>query len=117
MIVLCAVDHHRFDGGEIPHQSIRVFKENLATVSGRYGDFERRVLEYFLDIGNPVGATIQLAFHQDIHLRNLIRDGLLHMTYRERHIMSGAFEDGIELYSLTTVGRRFVQRWARAELA
>lgn len=115
MIVLCSMCHGLYDREKkIPRKSIEAFKANLAVVNGRYSDYERRVLEYFADNGNAPSTGLMLTFHQEFHLRNLIRDGLLELTHRERHVMSGHFEDGIEIYALTSAGRGFVERWVAA---
>lgn len=115
MIVLCSMCHGLYDREKkIPRKSIENYKQNLAVVNGRYGDFERRVLEYFVDRGNLGQVALQLPFHQDLHLRNLVRDGYLQLLDRQRHVLSGYFEDGIEIYGLTPAGVSFVQRWAEA---
>lgn len=116
MIVLCAMCHGLYDREKkIPRKSMEAFKANLAVVNGRYSDYERRVLEYFADNGNEPTTGLMLTFHQEFHLRNLLRDGLLELIHEERHIKSGYYEDGIQVFALTESGQRFVARWVNAE--
>lgn len=56
MIVLCAVDHTRFDRDEIPRQSVKAFKDNLMLMNSRYAESERRLLGTFVQ-----GAEADLA--------------------------------------------------------
>ena len=44
LIALCPTCHTRYDGGGIDRLSMRGYKANLAVISGRYGEMERRVL-------------------------------------------------------------------------
>lgn len=115
LILLCKNCHWLFDQGQIDRQSIENYKLSLSIVNHRYSDFERRVIEYFVDNGNGEDLELQLPFHQDFHLRNLLRDNLLRLVHRERHIASGIYEDGIEVYMLTPTGHDFVHRWVTAK--
>lgn len=116
MILLCATCHVAYDREKrIPRKSMEFFKANLAVVNGRYSDFEHRVMEHFADLENREGEILTIPFHHEIHLRNLLRDGLLTLVGRERHIMSGSYEDGLEFYSLTPAGRVFIHRWIEGE--
>ena len=49
MIVLCANCHGRkgVRRGEIDKKALRQYKESLAVLNSRYGEFERRILDYF----------------------------------------------------------------------
>jgi hypothetical protein len=51
MIVLCANCHGRKGNrhGQIDRQALRQYKANLAVLNSRYGDLERRVLEFFAE--------------------------------------------------------------------
>jgi hypothetical protein len=47
LILLCTNCHRRYDGGEIDRTAMRGFKANLGLLNARYGEVERRLLEYF----------------------------------------------------------------------
>lgn len=49
MIVLCANCHGLKTNGHIDRLSLRRYKANLAVINSRYGDLERRALEYFAE--------------------------------------------------------------------
>lgn len=75
LILLCAVCHSRATKGEIDRLSMRAYKQNLLTISGRYGDLERRVLDYF--VRHPSAETIVLDRSHELLLMYLVEDGLL----------------------------------------
>jgi hypothetical protein len=84
LIALCPTCHTRYDKGEIDRPAMRQYKANLSVVNSRYGDVEKRVLEFFAD--DPGNNAIQLPGGFNLLLRNLIKDGLL----EEMPIHSGA---------------------------
>jgi len=45
LIALCPTCHSRYDKGEIDRPSMRQYKENLAVLTSRYGEYERRIFE------------------------------------------------------------------------
>jgi hypothetical protein len=47
LIALCANCHTRYDRGEIDRSAMRGFKANLGIINARYGEYERRLLEFF----------------------------------------------------------------------
>ncbi|WP_426505410.1 HNH endonuclease signature motif containing protein [Dactylosporangium sp. McL0621] len=47
LIALCANCHTRFDRGEIDRKMMKQYKANLGIVNARYGEYERRLLEFF----------------------------------------------------------------------
>src|SRR5215470_7407008 len=47
LIALCPTCHTRFDAGQIDRLAMRQYKANLALLNSRYGEMERRVLEWF----------------------------------------------------------------------
>jgi hypothetical protein len=59
MIVLCANCHGRkgSGSGRIDRKSLRQYKANLAIVNSRYGDLERRVLDYYVDLRKQLTAA------------------------------------------------------------
>lgn len=78
LILLCAVCHSRATKGEIDRLSMRAYKQNLLTISGRYGDLERRVLDYF--VRHPSAETIVVDRSHELLLMYLLEDGLLSMV-------------------------------------
>jgi predicted restriction endonuclease len=48
LIALCPNCHRRADR-DIDRKSIKMYKHNLSIVNSRYGDYERRILQYFVD--------------------------------------------------------------------
>lgn len=139
MIALCRNDHFRFDHSEIPRQSVRVFKSNLAVLNARYSEIERRLLEHFVEAGMDAVVTIDAGDLATLSFRNLVRDELvtvirppqfssvvsvpdnpIRMTHdeqgRPRFVPgSGRFVGGYEEYRLTDAGVEFVRRWFEAE--
>jgi hypothetical protein len=47
LILLCVNCHRRYDRDEIDRTAMRAFKANLGLLNARYGEVERRLLEYF----------------------------------------------------------------------
>jgi hypothetical protein len=112
MIVLCAVDHTRFDRGEIPIQSIRVYKSNLGVINSRYGEFERRMLEYF---GTSGADYIDIPNGRPLDLFYLLRDG--HLV--EERSRGGVFMGNAPIaqnvrYQLTASGQQLVRDFMSA---
>ncbi len=113
MIVLCPTCHARKGDrpGQIDRKSLRQYKANLATVNGRYGDLEQRLIwlyanalrRYPDDIGTmfnlPLGSAIQVLF--------LIQDGLLKQA-------DPAPNEAYLWVHFTEAGRDFVERWSSA---
>lgn len=115
MIVLCAVDHTRFDRGEIPRQSVQAFKDNLALLHGRYSDAERRILEAFsnlpeaqlADVGLPIpGGTGYTVMY-------LVADGLIQIQPNDSLRVGGL--PPFELVVLTQKGIAAVVRMRSAQ--
>ncbi len=143
LILLCAVDHFRYDNKEISRISMRNYKRNLSVVNARYNDFERRLLEWFQERGLDAAIRLDYSATTELSLRNLVRDGLLDVrtplqvqnyeTERGTSITAYplAFADptlpviepserrtrvaGYDEYRLTEAGVLFVQKWFDAE--
>jgi len=79
LIVLCAVDHQRFDSNQIPRQSIETFKSNLGLLRGRYSDPERRILEAFArELAEPTTETgFPIPGGTSYTVMYLVQDGLV----------------------------------------
>jgi hypothetical protein len=112
LIALCPNCHTRYDSGQIDRQSMLRYKSNLALLGSRYGDTERRVLEYFAL--NPEQSSITLPGGMDILVMYLLRDGYLE-SGEEMTIHAQAHSAVVsQLYRLTEAGREFVTNWAGA---
>jgi HNH endonuclease len=114
MIVLCANCHGLKGEGprKLDRKSLRQYKLNLAVVNGRYGDIERRVLEFFAV--NPEANDMYLPGGLDILLAYLLIDGLLQKAPPVGGIYFGP-HPMYQNYLLTSAGREFVERWADAQ--
>ena len=113
IIVLCRNCHFRFDHGEIDRKAMRMYKANLATLTGRYGDLERRVLQRFAD--EPDLEKIELLGGFDIMLMYLIRDGLLRPADIKHGVLFVTPAAVQQSYCITEQGREFVRRWMGGE--
>lgn len=115
MIVLCAVDHTRYDRGEIPRKSIEVYKENLALLNGRYSDAERRMLAAFAEWSdeelNTHGLPIQGGSGYTVMY--LVKDGLVEVVLNSGLTIGDL--PPYELVVLTPKGRDAVRRLRRAQ--
>lgn len=117
LIALCANCHIRYDRGEIDRLSMLQYKANVGIVNSRYGDLERRVLDYFAM--NPKADEVELPGGMQLLLMYLIQDGYLVYgeTFRSRGTSDGLFDFDIaalQVYRLTEAGRDFVRRWSTA---
>lgn len=123
LICLCAVCHHRATIGEIDRLAMLQYKANLGVVNGRYGDFERRVLEYFSLASEEPSTLLILTLPggRDLDLWYLLRDGLLQKIPQDEMLrLSGgglviAGTPAREGYRLTEAGVEFVTRLRKAE--
>lgn len=116
LIALCPTCHTRYDGGEIDRKSMRIYKSNLAILTARYSDFERRILDELAQ--KPGESAIRLPVGYRSLLLYLIRDGLVTEPKVDTsigHAYSGNIPMmGIEQYELTTSGREFLASYASA---
>lgn len=87
-------------------------------MNGRYGTFERRILELFAtDLSK---TTIEIPTGHELDIWYLLKDGFLRPIYdRSRPVSisfgTGGVQSSGRLYALTDKGREFVGRWVRAE--
>ncbi|MFO0828704.1 MAG: HNH endonuclease signature motif containing protein [Phycisphaerales bacterium] len=123
LIALCPTCHARFDQKkEIDSKSIRLYKQNLALVNNRYGEFERRLFEIVARTGNRVFVV---GAGGDILLANVAKDGLFRVTASNSYGLNVEFVDGTRvdfpmtfICEVTPIGLEFVQRYMRgAELS
>lgn len=127
MIVLCSNCHGRKGPGrgQIDRIALRQFKANLALLNHRYGEFERRVLDYFA--ANPAPNLMFLPGGMDLLVHYLVSDGYLARANFEAAMYSqDTFRqpDGAEstisvpsqeAYFLTPSGLEFLHKWQEAK--
>lgn len=117
IIALCPNCHTRFDKGEIDRKSMRMYKENLALLNNRYGEFERRV---FAILAETKEQLISVGAGGDVLLANAIKDGLLVDTNVEGMSLNVTSSDGKIaksfrsqfVYLVTPKGADFIERFA-----
>ncbi|MBM9464657.1 HNH endonuclease [Aeromicrobium sp. YIM 150415] len=112
LILLCAVCHTRYDNGEIDRLAMKQYKANLAVLSNRYGEYERRVLEIFAGHDRTDDIVLTLPAGRDLDLWYLLADGILRKTsfpgFDDRG-MQRVGDSGTEDYVLTQPGRVLVR--------
>ena len=110
LIALCPTCHTRFDRGDIDKKSIEQYKLNLNIINNKYGDFERRVLEFFAE--NTQENQLWLPGGLDIMLMYLLKDNLIIDTGETSKIIMAGMPSQ-KLYELTTDGRLYVNEWLK----
>lgn len=114
LIALCPNCHTRVHKGEIDRKALKQYKANLSILNGRYGDLERRVLDYFAE--HPDKERILLPRGFDILLMYLLKDGLLEDVEKiDIEKANNSALAGAKWYQLTSNGRNFIQRWLSAK--
>ena len=106
LIPLCPTCHTRFDNGDIDHQSMLLYKFNLALVNRRYGDAEARVLEWFADNRSRTG--IRILEEMQVLLLHLVKDGLLEDAGKKEALPGGIVRKTLDL---TQAGKEFLDLW------
>lgn len=120
LIVLCPNCHTRFDKGEIDLKAMGMYKDNLAILNNRYGEFERRVFSILAETGEPL---ISVGAGGDILLANAIMDGFLTDTNVQGMSLEVKSNDGTIsksfrsqfVYLVTPKGRDFIERFAAGQ--
>ena len=92
-----------------------MYKQSLSVLNSRYGDYEQRILQYFID--TPEAEDIKLPYGQntDILLMYLLRDGLLIDLPEKRPITMSSIGRVSMPYKLTDKGKNFISQWKSAE--
>jgi hypothetical protein len=113
LIALCPNHHTMYDyEKKIDRRAMRIIKQKLGIVSGRYNDFEQRVFRYFAD--HPEISEIQFtdAMENEIQLMNAIKDGYVFKA-DVIHPSRGSFSSGymLAVYKITPEGREFIRKW------
>ncbi|MFF5109631.1 HNH endonuclease [Streptosporangium sp. NPDC000509] len=121
MIVLCRNCHGRKGSGpgKIDRKALRQYKANLAVVNGRYGDLERRILDYVAE--NPEKTIIGLPPYIGFLLLYLKKDGFIKKSDPKGDFYTrtqGVFSLEVpitQFWEVTEAGREFVERWKQAQ--
>lgn len=115
LIVLCPNCHTRAHNGEIDRKSITLYKHNLSIINSRYGDYERRILQHFVDNSEDEPIRLEYGQNTDILLMYLIRDKLLIPLPDRRPITMSSRGQEKMWYELTEKGKLFISKWKVAE--
>lgn len=105
MIILCANCHGLKGEGprRLDRKSLKQYKLNLGIVNGRYGDTERRVLEFFAE--HPAASNYMMTSGLEILMLYLMKDGLV-----VKRAVPGDIDSKYADYALTDAGLDFVSR-------
>ncbi|MEG4249572.1 HNH endonuclease signature motif containing protein [Microcoleus sp. Pol10D4] len=112
---LCPNCHRKAHDGDIDRKSIKMYKHNLSIVNSRYGDYERRILQDFVDNSDDRFIDLPYDKNTDILLMFLIRDKLLLPLPDKRPIRMSARGRERMWYELTEEGQQFISKWKVAE--
>jgi hypothetical protein len=115
LIALCPTCHRRAKDSDIDRQSMKMYKHNLSIVNSRYGDYERRILQYLVDNYDEELINLPYDKNTDILLMFLIRDKLLLPLPDQRPITMSARGREKMWYKLTQEGQQFISKWKVAE--
>jgi len=114
LIALCPTCHRKADR-EIDRKSIKMYKHNLSIVNSRYGDYERRILQYFVDNSDEEFIELPDGKNTEILLMFLIGDKLLLPLPDKRPVKVSARGRETMWYELTEEGQQFISKWQLAE--
>ena len=113
LIALCPNHHTMYDiEKKIDRKAIRIIKNKLGIINGRYNDFEQRVFRHFAN--NPQLSEIQLsdAMENEIQLMNAIQDGYIVKTKVIEPPRGGFISEyKLAVYEITPEGREFIRKW------
>lgn len=113
LIALCPNCHDLYDKDKkIDRKSMLIYKANLGVLNHRYGEFERRLLQYFCT-SLKRQTFLSIGFEPLVYY--FIKDAILRKTGRT----SGIDTDGIytsEEYELTQIGLELLLNWKEARL-
>jgi hypothetical protein len=114
LIALCPNCHRRADR-DIDRKSIKMYKHNLSIVNSRYGDYERRILQYFVENSDERFINLPKDKNTEILLMFLIQDKLLLPQPDRRPATVSARGTEKMRYELTEEGQQFISKWKAAE--
>jgi HNH endonuclease len=107
LIALCPTCHTRYDNGDIDRLAMGQYKANLTLLNSRYGDLERRVLDYFVQDADGGTNEISLPESLSMLLWHLVADGMLELVDQGGAAIGG---DVLGIYRLTENGKELVRR-------
>ena len=114
LIVLCPNHHAQKTSATGPRmldrKALQAIKHNLARLNGRYGDTERRVIDYFVE--HPTESSVELPPSMQVLMMRLTGDGLVVGPHPLGGIRLGAavVVAKSERYDLTERGGEVVAR-------
>lgn len=112
LIALCPTCHTRYDRGEIDRKSMKLYKAKLSILNSKYGDLEKRLLQYFADHPELSEIPFMASKENEIQLMYTIRDGLIRWVREDPG--SGPDFYGtytLAVYEITAEGRGFIKKW------
>lgn len=115
LIALCPTCHTRFDRGDIDKKSMEMYKQSLSVLNSRYGEYEQRVLQHFVDDSEAECINLPFGQNTEILLMYLLRDGLLIALPDKRPIQMSSRGREYMWYELTNKGKLFISQWKSAE--
>ena len=112
LIALCPTCHKRYDDGDIDRKSMRLYKAKLSIINSKYGDLEKRLLQYFANHPELSEISFTASKENEIQLMYAVRDGLIRWV-REQKAVAGGWLGAYNLafYEITQEGKDFIQKW------
>lgn len=112
LIAVCPNDHGRAERGEIDRKSMQMYKDNLAVLTGRYTQLERRLLRMMAGAGNGEAMAVRLDRSYQFEFHDLIEDGLIQeLRSGEGRVEILGIPQGPHIYVPTDDGVAFINRW------
>lgn len=115
LIALCPTCHRRVHTSEIDRKSVKLYKDNLSVLNSRYGEYEQRVLQHFVDSSEEEYIKLPFGQHTDILLMYLVRDKLLVPLPDKRPVTVSSRGQETLWYGLTEKGKLFISHWKFAQ--
>jgi hypothetical protein len=114
LIALCPNHHTMYDvEKKIDRKAMKIIKNKLGIISGRYNDFEQRLFRRFA--GDPKMSEVELtdAVEVEILVLKAVEDGYIVKTKVIEPPRADFFNAGYKLavYEITEAGREFIRKW------
>jgi hypothetical protein len=113
LIALCPNHHTMYDvEKKIYRKAMKIIKNKLGIINGRYNDFEQRVFRRFACDPKMSEVEFTDAVEVEILLLNAVEDGYLRkVDVIQPH--RGGFTSGymLAIYKITPEGREFIRKW------
>jgi hypothetical protein len=84
----------------------------LSIINSKYGDLEKRLLEYFAKNPKISEVTFAASKENEIHLMHALEDGLIRLVREEPgsgRDFNGTYTQAV--YEITQEGREFIKKW------